>query len=123
MKTRHQSGDPVLFHTFAIATFLFFAARALAVEGGLGRPISGMQIVPFAGLIPPEPGLAVSVGETYYTGSIGGRHPGRNSRSSRGECRRKSVIHANLLALHLADANQRMELCFGRWFSNGVASS
>ena len=38
----------------------------------MGRPISGMQIVPFAGLVPPEPGLALSVGETYYSGSIGG---------------------------------------------------
>jgi hypothetical protein len=45
---------------------------ALAVEGGIGRPISGMQIAPYAGLIPPEPGLAVAIGETYYQGSIGG---------------------------------------------------
>ena len=45
---------------------------ALAVEGGLGRPISGMQITPFAGVIPPEPGLAVATAGTYYTGSIGG---------------------------------------------------
>lgn len=30
-----------------------------------------MQIAPFAGLVPPEPGLAVAVGETYYEGSIG----------------------------------------------------
>ena len=42
------------------------------MEGGIGRPITGMQIAPFAGLIPPEPGLAVATGETYYTGSIGG---------------------------------------------------
>jgi hypothetical protein len=27
----------------------------LAVEGGLGRSISGMQIAPFAGVVPPEP--------------------------------------------------------------------
>jgi len=25
------------------------------VEGGLGRSISGMQIAPFAGVVPPEP--------------------------------------------------------------------
>jgi hypothetical protein len=31
-----------------------------------------MQITPYAGLVPPEPGFAVSVGETYYEGSIGG---------------------------------------------------
>ena len=46
--------------------------RAFAVEGGLGRPISGMSIAPYAGVIPPEPGLAVATGETYYQGSIGG---------------------------------------------------
>lgn len=53
-------------------TFVFSLANsALAVEGGLGRPISGMQITPFAGVIPPEPGFAIATGETYYTGSIG----------------------------------------------------
>ena len=49
-----------------------WSIRAFAVEGGLGRPISGMQIVPFAGVVPPEPGFAVLTGETYYDGSIGG---------------------------------------------------
>src|SRR4029453_9369421 len=46
--------------------------RAFEVEGVLGGPLSGMQIAPFAGVIPPEPGLAVATGETYYEGSIGG---------------------------------------------------
>jgi hypothetical protein len=56
----------------ALTVFVSFAPSAFAVEGGLGRPISGMQIAPFAGVIPPEPGLAVAIGETYYEGSIGG---------------------------------------------------
>lgn len=43
-----------------------------AVEGGLGRPVSGAQIAPYAGLVPPAPGLAVSVGEIYYDASISG---------------------------------------------------
>ena len=55
-----------------LTVLTFGATRAFAVEGGLGRPISGMQIAPFAGVIPPEPGLAVATGETYYEGSIGG---------------------------------------------------
>src|SRR6185437_9854104 len=42
-----------------------------AVEGGLGRPISGASINPYAGLVPPLPGFAVSIGEEYYSGSIG----------------------------------------------------
>ena len=55
-----------------LTVLTFGATRAFAVEGGLGRPISGMQIAQFAGVIPPEPGLAVATGETYYEGSIGG---------------------------------------------------
>ena len=59
----------------AVITLTFtalFPAPALAVEGGMARPISGMQIMPFAGVIPPEPGFDVVVSEIYYSGSIGG---------------------------------------------------
>ena len=66
MKTRI---NPML---VGLAVLVFSVTRAFAVEGGLGRPISGMSIAPFAGVIPPEPGFLVSVGETYYDGSIGG---------------------------------------------------
>jgi len=55
-----------------LTVLAFTVTRAFAVEGGLGRPISGMSIAPYAGVIPPEPGLAVATGETYYEGSIGG---------------------------------------------------
>jgi hypothetical protein len=54
-----------------VTVLTFSVTRAFAVEGGLGRPISGMSIAPYAGVIPPEPGLAVATGETYYEGSIG----------------------------------------------------
>jgi hypothetical protein len=56
---------------FALTIPSSLVHSTLAVEGGLGRPISGMQIAPYAGVIPPEPGLAVATGETYYEGSIG----------------------------------------------------
>src|SRR5262245_29237886 len=46
--------------------------EAAAVEGGLGRPVSGAGIMPYAGLVPPAPGFAVTLGETYYDASIGG---------------------------------------------------
>jgi len=52
-----------------------FATTALAVEGALGRPISGASINPYAGLVPPEPGFAVTIGEAYYDGSISGAIP------------------------------------------------
>jgi len=51
------------------------ATLVFAVEGGLGRPISGAAIAPYAGLVPPEPGFAVTIGEAYYNGSISGAVP------------------------------------------------
>lgn len=51
---------------------LSLAPCARAVEGALGRPISGAQIMPYAGVVPPDPGFAASVSEIYYQGSIGG---------------------------------------------------
>lgn len=55
-----------------VLVFLSFASPALAVEGGLARPISGAAITPYAGLVPPLPGFAVAVGEAFYTGTISG---------------------------------------------------
>ncbi len=48
MKTR------ITFMLAGLTMLAFTVTRAFAVEGGLGRPISGMQIAPFAGVIPPE---------------------------------------------------------------------
>ena len=56
----------LLVATFALATCFSSVDSALAVEGGLARPISGMQIAPFAGVIPPEPGFAIAISEIYY---------------------------------------------------------
>lgn len=59
-----------------IALIVFAAApSAVAVEGGIGRPISGASINPYAGLIPPAPGFIVGVAEQYYTGPISGAVP------------------------------------------------
>ena len=63
----------------ALAILVSFAPSAFGVEGGLGRPISGATIGPYAAVIPPEPGLAVAVGEAYYSGSIAGAIPIGNS--------------------------------------------
>jgi hypothetical protein len=51
------------------------ATSVFAVEGGLGRPISGAAIAPYAGLGSPEPGFAAAIGEAYYDGSISGAIP------------------------------------------------
>src|SRR5438045_7517388 len=59
----------------AFVLIVSFANPVLAVEGALGRPISGASINPYAGLVPPEPGFAVTIGEAYYDGSISGAVP------------------------------------------------
>src|SRR5262245_25569827 len=56
----------------ALALVALNAAPAHAVEGGLGRPVSGATIVPFAGVVPPESANVFSPGEIYYDASIGG---------------------------------------------------
>jgi hypothetical protein len=70
MKTRNYL--IIICVVITLAFTALFPAPAHAVEGGMQRPISGMQIAPFAGVIPPEPGFDVVVSEIYYTGSIGG---------------------------------------------------
>jgi len=47
----------------ALILIIPFANNAVGVEGGLGRPISGATINPYAGLVPPLPGFAVGVTE------------------------------------------------------------
>ena len=69
MKTRI---NPML---VGLTVLTFCATRAFAVEGGLGRPISGMSIAPYAGVVPPEPGLAVATSETYYEARSGAVEP------------------------------------------------
>src|SRR5688572_10144928 len=70
----------------AVITLAMLPRPGYAVEGALGRPVSGTQINPYAGLVPPAPGLALSVGEIYYDGDIGGQ---------------RTIPIANLLALNL----------------------
>lgn len=53
--------------TLALAT-----SPVAAVEGGIGRPITGLQVSPYAGIIPAQPGWMWQVGYTYYSGEIGG---------------------------------------------------
>ena len=54
----------------SVSLVLLASSPAVAVEGGLGRPITGMQVAPFAGVIPPDPGFSWQLGYIYYNGSI-----------------------------------------------------
>jgi hypothetical protein len=51
---------------------LLGAGAAHAAEGALGRPISGTGVTPNAGIVPPEPIMAVNLAEIYFDGSISG---------------------------------------------------
>jgi hypothetical protein len=44
--------------------------HAGATEGGIGRPITGMQIAPYAGIVPPTSDWIVSLNTIYYEGSV-----------------------------------------------------
>ncbi|QBY51938.1 SphA family protein [Cupriavidus oxalaticus] len=48
------------------------ATSAGATEGALGRPVTGTSVTPNAGIVSPEPILAVNLGEIYLDGSVGG---------------------------------------------------
>ncbi|WP_312320615.1 transporter [Stenotrophomonas sp.] len=48
------------------------AGRVHATEGALGRSITGMQITPYAGIIPPDPGFQWSLSYVGYDGKISG---------------------------------------------------
>ena len=48
---------------------------ALATEGALGRPITGLQGTSYAGLIPPTHGWSMGVSYAYYAGSFDAEAP------------------------------------------------
>lgn len=56
-------------------TGCLLAPAASASEGAMGRPITGMQITPFTGVIPPEPGFVWSLSYLYYDGEISASRP------------------------------------------------
>jgi len=60
------------FSVLAIAIMLCTAPAADATEEALGRSITGMQITPYIGIIPPTPGWQFSLSYLYYDGNISG---------------------------------------------------
>ncbi|WP_458765665.1 SphA family protein [Cupriavidus basilensis] len=55
---------------------LLGAVSANATEGALGRPVTGTSVNPNAGIVAPEPILAVNLGEVYLNGNVGGGRQG-----------------------------------------------
>lgn len=60
---------------FALLATATCPMEAHATEGALGRSITGAQVTPYVGIIPPAPGLNVSVSYINYDGNIGGSRP------------------------------------------------
>ena len=56
----------------AIIPIVCTIPAAHAVEGALGRPISGATVNPYAAVVPPAPGWTLGLSELYYTGDISG---------------------------------------------------
>ena len=61
---------------FPLSAALLLAVACVpvhATEGGLGRPITGLQGTSYAGVVPPTPGFTLEIGYAYYSGQIGGQ--------------------------------------------------
>lgn len=41
-----------------------------AIEGAVGRPLTGLQITPYAGVVPPTPGWIFTVLPIFYDGTV-----------------------------------------------------
>jgi hypothetical protein len=71
-KWNHSANRP-LWRTVIAASVFSVACmqQALATEGGIGRPITGQQVTPYAGIVPPTSDWIVSFTTIYYDGSLG----------------------------------------------------
>lgn len=63
-----------LLTTIAIAATTFvLSSRVMAIDNGLGRSVSGAQIVPYQAVVPPAPGVFIAnLGAIYYPAGISG---------------------------------------------------
>jgi hypothetical protein len=55
----------------AVAMTCLACTGARATEGGVGRPITGEQVTPYGGIVPPTSDWIVSISSIYYEGSLG----------------------------------------------------
>lgn len=63
---------PTVAHGVLALCCLTMPLAAHATEGALGRPVAGTGVTTNAGIVPPEPVMAVNISELYLNGSIGG---------------------------------------------------
>lgn len=53
-------------------SMLIAVSSCYAMEGGVGKPIIGMQVIQYGAIVPPQPGWVFNVNELFYSGSLGG---------------------------------------------------
>lgn len=68
MKTTHSN----ILSACLLAASLLLTGNSHAVEGGMGRSVSGTSINPYMAVVPPTPGLIFTLADDYYAGDIGG---------------------------------------------------
>src|SRR5262245_7543987 len=54
-----------------VAGALLLPCAAGALEGGIGRTITGQQVNSYAGIVPPTPGFVFSISSIDYKGDMG----------------------------------------------------
>jgi len=59
-------------HHYLWPALALLPLSAAATEGGIGRPITGQQVYSGAGVVPPTPGLVLSLNSVYFDGDMGG---------------------------------------------------
>jgi hypothetical protein len=74
-KRRFQVRDRCLAARLSACAFVVacmaLSSQVQATESGIGRPITGMQIAPYAGIVPPTDDWILSITSIYYEGSLG----------------------------------------------------
>jgi hypothetical protein len=68
---RRSSYRTMLYGLGACCAGMALSSNAGATENGLGRPVTGMQISPYAGIVPPTSEWIFSITSIYYEGSLG----------------------------------------------------
>lgn len=62
----------VLTCTLAVVLTILFSTNIFATEAAAGRPITGLQVMQYGGIIPPTPGWVFAFTPAFYSGSLGG---------------------------------------------------
>lgn len=71
MFARNISYNKLLYSFGLVCAGVTCSGAANATENGLGRPVTGMQISPYAGIVPPTSDWIFSITSIYYEGSLG----------------------------------------------------